>query len=288
MTSGPLTLTEGPNTNDPAQSGLSAAQQKQVSNTLPGTNLPDDTAGGQFIIDEADAAKARGGGNPFQGFRLPNNVSATDYMALVSAATTFASNAGWKYFPTPVQLQWGLQHGLADLAAGGTGSAGVGSNALTQWFASLSGTATSIPWAANGMSKQAWDTNTNNINASVLDMTGQSSWAAAGLDPTMMNEAIAQSWSQSEISDHIMQNSTLAAKYGYLAQGLTYQSFQAYKSTNQATLQSRYGNGFTDQQAISNMQNPLTAFTAQGGATSAAQSKQALENAPGAGASSIR
>jgi hypothetical protein len=288
MTSGPVTLTEGPNSTDPAQSGQGPSEDAQIIAGLAKTGLPDTAAAGQFILDEDDAAAARGAGNPFQGFKLPKNVSATDYMALVSAATTFASNAGWKYFPTPVQLQWGLQNGLGDLAAGGSGSAGVGSNQLTQWFAYLSGTATSMPWAANGMSKQAWDTNTNNINASVLDMTGQSSWAAAGLDPTMMNEAIAQSWSQGEIQDHILQNSTLANKYGYLAQGLTYQSFQAYKSTNQATLQSRYGNGFTDSQAIQNMTSPLTAFTAQGGATSAAQSKQALENAPGAGASSIR
>lgn len=282
----PITMTFGPPTDVPAESGFSAAEQAQIGTEIQQTQLPTGpgSAGnpgtGQFIEDELDAAKARGSGDPFAGFKLPTNVSTTDYFTLVAAAEKFAANSGWQYFPTPNDLLWALQNGEKVWGAGNTVQ-------LNGWFAWRAGVLDTMPWAAQGISKQQWDQSTNQVNNMVLDLTGQSSWAAAGLDPAMLTTALAQGWSSSDIQNHILQNPTLAAKYGYLQEGLTYNSFQAYKATNQAALQSRYGSGFTDANAIQNMQNPLAAFNATGGAVDTTKSKQ-TQQAQAGGQSSIR
>lgn len=234
----------------------------------------------QFYLDEMDAAKARngadvftgwnngntngimgtgiGGANPFQGWGLPGSDSGNDFFQLITVAEQFASFAGNKYMPTPLQLQWAVERGMASWDT----------KALFGWMAGLSGIQQSMPWAANGMSATQWGQNTRQLDETAYELTGQSSWQAAGLDPNLQMQAIANGWSSSEIQAHLSQDPAAMTKYGWIKYGMNYQSFQQYKTTNADELQMRYGTHFNDTQAVQNLDKPLTSLHGGGGAFS--------------------
>jgi hypothetical protein len=209
-----------------------------------------------FETEEAEAGAARGGANPLTGWKLPAGM-AGDFWNLYSQAEQFAANTGWKYLPTPKQLQ----------AAWIAGAASWSTTQLFSYFATATGVnQTSMPWAATGLNATQYGQQIGNLNDTVYGLTGKGSWAAAGLDPATLNTALTQGWSSQRIQDYIQQNPALNKQYGYLAQGYNYQTFQNYKAQNAQGLKARYGNSFTDQQAIASLAAPESTFHASGGA----------------------
>jgi hypothetical protein len=219
--------------------------------------VPDTSQGATFELEEQAAAAARGESvkQLWSGFNLPPQY-AGDFWQLYTQAETFAANTGWKYLPSPQQLLQALKSGMAT----------ANSLAVFQYFAKETGVnLTKEPWAALGMNATQYSQSQANMGDSLYGLTGHTSFAQAGLG-AIQQQAMFQNWNSQQLSDYILQNPGLKAKYGYLGYGYTYNTYQAYKTTNAQALKQRYGNSFTDANAIQSIADPTTAFHAQGGA----------------------
>lgn len=230
---------------------------------LQKTGLPSDaiysSQEGQFLADEQDAGRANpSGGNPFQGFHLGKGDSVKDFFALVTLAETFAQNTGWQYFPSARQLQFALEHGFASMDT----------RAVFHWMAGLSGNPDRFPWANAGMSQTQWQQAGRTLDETVNELTGVDGWDAAGLDPALKAQALANNWGSTELQAHLVKDPNVMAKYGWLKHEMNYQSFQQYKTTNADQLRERYGTNVTDQLAVQNLDTPLTSVHASGAAFS--------------------
>jgi hypothetical protein len=104
---------------------------------------------------------------------------------------------------------------------------------------------------------------TENVGDALYSVTGQTDFAAAGLG-AISAQAMNQGWNSGQITDYILKNPTLASQYGYLKAGYTYQTFQNYQITNAQALKQRFGNNYTQANAIESVTNPLTSFAATG------------------------
>lgn len=218
--------------------------------------LPTTSQGAQFELEEEAAAAARGQSyaSLWAGFKLPAK-DAGDFWQLYSLAETFASNTGWKYLPTPQQL----------LSALGQGMATANQLSVFQYFAKQSKVnETLMPWAALGMNATQYGQTAANQADTVFELTGQSSFEAAGLGG-IQAQALFNNWTSQQLQDYIEKNPALSNKYGYLKYGQNFQQFAAWKQSNANTLEQRYGTKYTDQQAIQELGSPLQTFHAQGG-----------------------
>lgn len=228
-----------------------------VTNTsLLNYGIPDTSQGAQFELEEQAAAAARGQSYAalWAGFKLPAK-DAGDFWQLYSLAETFASNTGWKYLPTPQQLLTAMNSGMAD------------ANQLNvfQYFAKQTGVnQTKMPWAGLGMNSTQYAQSTANLGDTLYSLTGQSTFAAAGLG-AIEDQAMFQNWSPQQIQDYIQKTPALNSKYGYLALGQNYTQFQAWKTENAQSLTQRYGTKYTQAQAIQELGAPLQSFHAEGG-----------------------
>ena len=218
--------------------------------------IPDTTQGEQFEQEEQAAWAAQGNtGNPFAGWTLPPS-EAGDFWQLYTQAEAFASNTGWQYLPTPTQLTNMIANGMAT----------ANSQQVMQYFASLmpQSAQAAMPYASLGMSATQYAQSQENLGDTLYGLTGQSDFGAAGLG-AIEQTALYQNWTSQQLSDYIQQNPALASKYGYLAEGYTYQTFQTYKQQNAQALQSRFGVGYTDANAMTALAEPLSTFHASGG-----------------------
>ena len=209
----------------------------------------------QFITEEQEAAAARGQSSTqlWAGFKLPPG-DAGDFWQVYSMAETFAANTGWKYLPTPQMILQLIKGGNYD------------PQAVFSWMAVRMKIPPTMPWASLGMSSTQYKQATSNLGDSLYSLTGQSSFSAAGISNSVVQNALFNGWTAQHLQNYIQQNPSLNAKYGYLQYGQNYQQFQNYKIQNADALRSRFGHQFTDAQAIQQLAAPTTAFHAQGGA----------------------
>lgn len=233
-------------------------------------NVPQTSQGAQFLLEEQAAYAARGQAFLING-PLVQSSQAGDFWALYQYAEQFASATGWRNLPTPQVLQQMLSGGAATWDQ----------TQIFAYMARASGVDTNaMPWALSGMTHTDWEKTVQSINSSVYELTGQESWTTLGLDPNLLQTAITQGWGASTIGDLIQKTPGLNQRYGYLRYGYNYNSFQGYKAQNQQALASRYGVGFSDEQAIANLGAPLPTFHASGSAfgqvTPYVQSKSSL------------
>ncbi len=218
-------------------------------------------------------------GNVPPGYSPPSAFPSGDFWNLLSLAEQFANSVGWRYMPTEAELEAALSAGAANWDQLQTFS----------YFAQQTGVDLSkMPWAAQGMTVTQYNQQFGNLQDTLYGLTGQDTFAAAGLG-AIQQQALEQGWSPQRITDYILQNPQLKAQYGYLAFGYNYTSFQAYKAQNADSLRSRFGHGFTDQNAIQNLSDPLAQFHAQGSAFGQQAPFVASQAAPAQGRqSSIR
>lgn len=245
-------------------------QQQQTAAQGAAANLPSNMQGfvggqfaaglpasaSQYVEDESKAYAAQGGkGNPFAGFSIPAGAFG-DFMALVTRAETFEATTGWAAFPTP-------QH-LLELAQ--AGAASWSDQALDYDMALHSGVLTSMPWSALAMTHSQYMQASQSIDEAAMALTGKADWAAAGLDPALKQQALANSWSQTQIQQHMAANSTTMAQYGWIGQGMNYQQWQTHKIADRQATEGRFGQNATDANYLTNLLNPLKQFDAAGGA----------------------
>lgn len=249
----------GTTISDPSSGSTGSASPlgSQVTDqSLLNYGIPATSQGAQFELEEQAAAAARGQSYAalWAGFKLPAK-DAGDFWQLYSLAETFASNTGWKYLPSPKQL----------LAAINAGMATANQLSVFQYFAKQSGVnEQKMPWAGLGMSATQYAQSTANMGDTLYSLTGKSTFEDAGLG-AIADTAMFQNWTSQQIQDYIQKNPTLNKQYGYLQYGQNYTQFQNYKVQNAQSLQQRYGHQYTDQQAISNLGDPLNSFHASGG-----------------------
>src|SRR5665213_3667747 len=113
-------------------------------------NLPLTSQTTEFLADEQDMSIASGKTGLFNGWSLPaGSTSRNDFFALMTAAEGFAASSGWQFFPTPQQLQWAANNGMAQKTQ----------QQQWSWMASLNSKGTaSMPWLQAGMNQQSYQT----------------------------------------------------------------------------------------------------------------------------------
>lgn len=235
-------------------SSATAVEDPNAASSLGG-GVPQTSQGQQFLLEEEAAYAARGETFDVSGTLIPPQY-AGDFWAFYQLAEQFAANTGWRYLLTPSQLIQGLQMGF------GTGD----SLAAFQWMSTITGAGGTQPWAGSGLSATDYDQRVRGISDALYQLTGSSDFTAAGIGGDSANMIIGQNWSQQQLQDWILKRPDLNGRYGYLKYGYTYSTFQQYKAQNAQALESRYGKGYTDAQAIANLGAPLPQFHASGGA----------------------
>lgn len=274
-------VTSGVSPTPPGTTGSGSPLGSTVdNNTLLNYGIPDTSQGATFELEEQAAAAARGQSfaKLWAGFKLPAGV-AGDFWQLYSMAETFAANTGWKNLPTPQQLVFLAQRGYATM------------DSLTVFGALAAITKVDqakMPWAATGLSATQYNQSVANMNDSVYQLTGKSSFADAGLG-AIENKALTENWSSTQLQDYIQQNPALNKQFGYLQYGYNFNTYNQYKVNNQAALKQRYGNSFTDTQALQSIASPESTFHASGGAQGQFQPYvQSQEQIPTGRQSSVR
>lgn len=229
--------------------------QTALLSLLQGMNLPLTSETSQFLINEEDMAAASGKSGLFKGFYLPSGDSHIDFYALVSWADQFAAITGNKYYPTPEQLQWGVEHGVV----------GEGQDAAFRWFSMLAGTTEKMPWAATGMTQQAWNDKQQSYADIVQELAGDR--GAAG--PTVQ-QAMRERWSQQRFRETLLNDPNFTGGRGYLKWGYTYDTWQQYKRENRQQTIQRFGPGSDqgDANYLKMLEQPLQSVSASGGPVS--------------------
>lgn len=233
---------------------LTSQEIKDIANTQIPTSSAIAPGLGQWIEQEAAASAARGN-NTFSGFRLPGADMGT-FMGMISSVETYLSNVGndLRYMPTPVMMQYAVEHNLAGNPL-----------ALYGWFANATGAHAAFPGAQYGLDSQTFTQTLTDLNSAIFATTGKSDWGSAGFDPYTQTLALANKWGATQLNSMIQQNQGLNSQYGWVQYGQTYQAWQQTKAQNHAALAAQYGGNYTDQQALNSVYvNPLQAFGASG------------------------
>lgn len=228
---------------------------------IAGTGLPTGTTTfpgggnlGTWIEQEDISGQVPGHANPWAGFSLPGaDVSA--FMSMIGQVETWMANVGYdnRYMPNPLQMQYAVEHHLAD-----------NPYALWQYFSQQTQAGNDVPSAQYGMTMDQYQKTTEAISNALFDATGQTDWAAAGLDDATRQKAIQNGWTSTQLSSYIQQNPTLNSKYGYLQYGYTYNTYNQWKQSNKSQAQLFYGQTPTDANYLELLANPKTAATSSG------------------------
>lgn len=232
---------------DPTRGGLTDAQYKQA---VADTGLPVSEDTEAFLGDVADMEAVNGKTGLLKGWKLPPDVSTHDFWAIVSDAQSFAAITGWKYFPTPQQLVAGLRSGLV----------AQGSDAIYAWLAKTAGVTDTMPWAAHGQDRDKWQKTIGNYNDAYEDATGQ---RLSDNDPLLM-QAVNGNWSTDRFTNYLSKDPALQKKYGYLAYGMDYHTWQNFKLQKKQEAISRFGANPGDAAYMSLLQDPVHEFHDKG------------------------
>jgi hypothetical protein len=192
------------------------------------------------------------------------NMSQGDWMALLSTAEQWAGTVGWKYFPSAQMLN-GLYHSgiyLDQQAA----ARWLSENALPPEVRKQ------MPWAASGLSAQAYHQRIQGYVDSLETYTG----SRDPINDDLLHQAATEGWSAQRVVDHFLNDQSFQSRFGWTKYGMTYAGFQQMKQQGSVRqhIQSRYGASAlnSDSAFLSDLANPLTQVSAQGGRQQADQS----------------
>ena len=194
-------------------------------------------------------------GDPMAGISFAPG-EAGSFLGMISIVESYMSNVGYnlKYMPSAFQMLTALRN----LPMGDT-------NAIYNYFSNATGATASMPWARLGMDSQTYQKTVDSLNQSVYSVTGQSDWASAGFDQNLLDQALTNGWSTTQLQDMISKNAGLNSQYNWAKYGVTFQQLQSSKASSHAALAAQYGGNYTDQQAANALYvNPLQAFGASG------------------------
>jgi hypothetical protein len=215
-------------------------------------------------------------GDPLAGIGFaPGEVGS--FLGMISTVESYMANVGYnlKYMPSAFQMLTALRN----LPMGDTAG-------LYKYFSDATGAAATMPWAAYGMSSDQYNKSVDSLNQSVYGVTGQSDWAAAGLDQGTLRTALLNGWSTTQIQDMIAKNPGLNSQYNWAKYGVSYQQLQSSKASSHAALAAQYGGNYTDQQAANALYvNPLQAFGASGQAVTSQSGSSGSSGGSGSAAS---
>lgn len=191
------------------------------------------------------------------------SMSQGDWMAVLSIAEQWAGTVGWKYFPTAQMLNGLYQSG-----------AYLDQQRATQWLSQNAmppEAQRQMPWAASGLSAQAYNQRIQSYIDSLETYTG----SRDPVNQALLNQAATENWSPQRVVDNFLNDQSFQSKYGWTKYGFTYQSFNQYKqqaSTKQHII-ARYGNDAlnNDSAYLSDLANPLMQVSASGGRQQADQ-----------------
>lgn len=264
-------------------------------NLLGSPNL--DAASKQLVNMELEAGVARNtsvGPNAwandqydaFQGAWIPTNMDESQWQATVNAVQTWASNTDFRGIPSWQDVvgmyEWGTQNGISmtdTRAVAGYLAAKLPPDKQTQ-----------MPWAASGMNKTGWDSSVQSFSDQIESLTGS---VPTGDLLNQIHDAINTNQSSTDFMTKLKSTADFQSggKYGYVAFGKTYDTYQQYKndpSTRQAIV-SRFGSGAanSDQAYQESLANPLIA-PAGAGPRSGSNQQSARVQADQVGRSSVR
>lgn len=172
-----------------------------------------------------------------------------DWSRLLDEAEAFAANTGWETFPSAVDLYNLYKSGQW-----------LDQQQANQWFTQNALTQDQrarMPWAASGLSAQAYHQRRDQYLDSLETYTG----TRDAPDQGVLDQALTEGWSSQRLLDHFLNDPTFQSKYGWTKYGYTYQSFQSYKLQNRQHIISRYGAAAagSDQSYLQDLAQPLQA-----------------------------
>lgn len=183
------------------------------------------------------------------------NMSQQDWSKLLDTAEAFAANTGWENMPSAVDLynlyrtgQWMDQQYAFQFFA---------QHSLSQDQQSR------MPWAASGLSAQAYHQRRDQYLDSIETYTGTRDVP----DQSIINQALTEGWSSQRLLDHFLNDSAFQSQYGWVKYGYTYQGFQNYKLQQRQHIVTRYGQSAAnaDSAYLSDLANPLQSVAASSG-----------------------
>jgi hypothetical protein len=180
-----------------------------------------------------------------------------DWSRLLDEAEAFAANTGWSTFPSAVDLYNLYRSGQW-----------LDQQQANQWFTNNALSAEQrqrMPWAASGLSAQAYHQRRDQYLDSLETYTGNRHVPDQGV----LDQALTEGWSSQRLLDHFLNDPAFQAQYGWTKYGMTYQGFQTYKLQNRQHIISRYGTSSAQQDAayLSDLAQPLQAFSGQSAPT---------------------
>ena len=184
------------------------------------------------------------------------------FFNLVTMADQWAAATGWRYFPSSALLAEYVNNGWSG-------------STPEQFFADLTARMGiwNQPWLKYGLNQNDYNNRIESLNSTLQDLIGPGADIrnAFSNDPAGLSAAIINNqYGSAELTRMF----GTFSQYGYLRHGQNYQQFQDYKSQNMDKLNQRYGVGYTDAQAVNNLDTPLTAFAANTSAMGLDQSLQ--------------
>lgn len=229
---------------DPAKQAQTDALVQAASSW--GLPLNQDTEG--FLQSEADMETTTGQHGLMLGFKLPEGVSAHDFLQLASWATQWSATTSGKYYPTPQQLEVIAQQiGTMDFQS------------AVKEFTKFAGIGEKMPWAAIGVTKDTYDQSIQAAQETAFEVLGD---AAAAND--FAGQAVSQRWAPGRLRETLLRDPALQKQFQFLKYGKTYDDFQTYKQANKQAVVQRFGAGAdaSDANYYTMLEQPLQAAQA--------------------------
>lgn len=251
-------VVNNPQTNQPIGGNTIA---DQAAAALGEAKLPDylNTEAVTAEQDALEAMAATGRKDP-GSISLPPGSSWGDFFALQSSLHEFQASAGMRYYPTKDQIGQMLSQGMAhaDQAT------------VFQWLAKNQGIASSMPWAAAGLTKTKYNASLESYAETVARFTGDPSMFA-----DLQHQAIANSWSHEHVAREIQNNPAYNAKLPWLKHGMDFAQWKSFKEQNKNAAMQRFdpSGNITDSQ-YAQILNDNAPSRREGGGPVATQSAQ--------------
>lgn len=194
----------------------------------------------------------------FQGAWVPPNMDESQWQATVTAVQTWAANTDYRGIPAWGEIvglyEWGTQNGVSMSD----------SRQVAAYLASKlpPDKQSQMPWAASGLNQQQYHDRIMSIGDQFQSLTGT---RPPDSDLVDLQWGINQGYSDQAIIAAYKQRPDfqVGGKYGYVALGKSYDTYQQYKNDPNTRQQivSRFGSGAinSDQAYMQSLSNPLIA-----------------------------
>lgn len=221
------------------------APQYGPAATNPYTQLADATYRqyGNYLDQDTQIKHATGlfymqtAGRPDVGSLIfPQGIGGGDFAALESAADAFAASAGWRYYPTSQQFSQMMAAGIN----------GTDKTQVFQWLSRANGVSAKMPWAASGQTKEQWDAQHVELQATMAQYTGDPNTYSELISQAMSHGSGAGAWLQTQLTTN--KSYTQNAKTPWLQYGLTAQEFKNQAAQHKQEIKNKYGGEATTAQ----------------------------------------